>query len=756
MTIVVRAIAEAAAVDTLATPALAADVEQQPAAPPTRSDDSRARDWTRFAPLLLVAFAVGFGAWLLRAELRVLPFPNDVTLHAPMFRFAEQRMRSGHSPFDAWFPYVGLGSPLFVQYQSLPSILAGALGAVFGTWIFQWVGYLLIVTWPVSVYIGARLLGLDRWQAGAAALFSPMLANNTGYGFEWGSFVWMGHGLWSMLWALWTLPIALGLAWRAITRHERVALATFAVGLTCAFHFIAGYLVLLALAVFVLLHPPAIVRRLLRSAIVGVGGLVMFAFVFVPNLAELKYANVDSFSMGTFWVNSYGPGDVFGWLVRGEVFDHDRLPVVTLVVALGTIVCLARARRSEAARVPLGLLVLSLLLYSGRSVVGPVMNYLPGGQNILLHRYIIGVHFAGMLLAGIGAVWAWRFAVSAARSVPRLGRRNAFAIAIACTLAAAAMYPVLADRKHYADADRAFISGQIAADNPALRDITALIDIAKRRGDGRIYAGGVNSWGPFARVGLLPLYLLPVQQGADSIGLYERTQGLSTNIEPFFNDQEPAQYDLFNVKYVLVKSTQKPSIGAVALLARRGGYSLYEVATSGYLEVVDTTQPLAADRGDMAKVMAPYLRSRAVAQLRHPLVSFGGQATPVPSANSSDAYTGPPGAVEQSDANLHDGRFTGEVTASRPAWVMLKESYAPHWTATVDGKAVQPQMLAPSFVGVPVPAGTHRVVFAYEPSSSYSYLFALGALTLLGLVLAPWGWRRYGRRHPRTMNAPVT
>ena len=87
--------------------------------------------------------------------------------------------------------------------------------------------------------------------------------------------------------------------------------------------------------------------------------------------------------------------------------------------------------------------------------------------------------------------------------------------------------------------------------------------------------------------------------------------------------------------------------------------------------------------------------------------------------------------------SLDNGRFAGTVTASRPAWVMLKESYYPHWRATVDGKPVKTAMLAPSFVGVPVPAGTHQVVFQYHSESSYPALFALGALTLLGLIFGP-------------------
>jgi uncharacterized membrane protein YfhO len=80
---------------------------------------------------------------------------------------------------------------------------------------------------------------------------------------------------------------------------------------------------------------------------------------------------------------------------------------------------------------------------------------------------------------------------------------------------------------------------------------------------------------------------------------------------------------------------------------------------------------------------------------------------------------------------------------------MLKESYSPRWEATVDGKPVPTQMLAPSFVGVPVPAGTHLVVFKYHSRSSYPYLFALGVLALLVLALGPWAWRRYRARQIR-------
>jgi hypothetical protein len=40
-------------------------------------------------------------------------------------------------------------------------------------------------------------------------------------------------------------------------------------------------------------------------------------------------------------------------------------------------------------------------------------------------------------------------------------------------------------------------------------------------------------------------------------------------------------------------------------------------------------------------------------------------------------------------------------------------------------------------VGVDIPAGKHEVRFRYEPYSHYALLLAIGAFTLLGLVLVP-------------------
>jgi hypothetical protein len=315
------------------------------------------------------------------------------------------------------------------------------------------------------------------------------------------------------------------------------------------------------------------------------------------------------------------------------------------------------------------------------------------------------------------------------------------------------IWPVLVNRKRYGDSNTFFIKGQVVADHTYGADADALINIARQRNDGRIYAGSSTNWGTTMKVDQVPVYQLPAQLEADSIGFYLRVSSLSTDIEPYFNENDSAQYDLFNVKYVLAPSNRRPTVAATPI-ATRGGFTLWSVNTSGYLEVVDTTAAVRADRTNMAATFTPYIASPALAQLRVPLVSFDGKPTPPPSSSDTAPYTGPPGVVDWTNAALADGRVTGQVSASRPSWVMLKESYYPRWTASVDGKPVKTQMLAPSFVGVPVPAGTHLVVFKYRPRSSYPALFALGAFVLLGIAFGPMMWRRWNRRRKSAEAVP--
>ena len=122
-------------------------------------------------PWLMVGAAVVFNYWSLRAEAAPVAYLNDSSVHEQMVRFATDRIRAGHLPQTSWFPYLGLGSPQFLHYQSLGATVTGLAGVLLGPdRAFTWSLFLCLSLWPVSVYVGARAFRLGRWTAATAAL----------------------------------------------------------------------------------------------------------------------------------------------------------------------------------------------------------------------------------------------------------------------------------------------------------------------------------------------------------------------------------------------------------------------------------------------------------------------------------------------------------------------------------------------------------------------------------------------------------
>ena len=711
---------------------------------------------------LLVGAAVAWNLVSLRAVTFGVSYLDDSSVHEQMVRFATQRFRSGHLPLTSWFPFLGLGSPQFLHYQSLPAMLTGLLGLAVGPdAAFRWSLYLLLSLWPLSVYLAARLFGAGRPAAAASAAMSPFLVSVTGIGYEQHAYVWTGFGVWTQLWASMTLPLAWGLGWRAIHTGRHVLAAVALVSLTIALHFETGYLALIPLLLWPLVAGPRLFTRIRRAVVLLGGSLLAAAWVIVP-LVELRaWAATNEILHGTGLVNGYGAGSVLAWLVSGQLLDHGRLPVITLLLVIGLERACARCETDHNARALLVVFAACLLLSFGRATFGTLIDVIPGSDDLFFRRFMMGVQLAGLLLAGTGAAWcirtAWTALERAAVSRGLAWRRAiahtelaratiGLAVAVAVAVAVLALAPAWRQLDAYDHHNAAAIDAQRGADAIQGARLDRLIAVIKENGGGRVYAGTPSNWGTDFTVGAVPVFKYLDSRDVDEVGYTLRTASLMTDPEYFFDERNLGDYQLFAIRYLILPTGYPPPVPG-RLASRAGPYALWTISTAGYVDVGRIVGLVTADRTNIGRRSIAILRSRLPQNGDYLRVSFGrprGTDQTPPAEPRQQAAAG--NVVAETD-NLDHGEVTATVRMRQPGVVVLSASFDPGWTATVDGRPQPTQMVAPALVATTIPVGTHRVVFSYHGFDGYPLLFAS---TVLPFAPAAWLRRSRTRRASRT------
>jgi hypothetical protein len=145
----------------------------------------------------------------------------------------------------------------------------------------------------------------------------------------------------------------------------------------------------------------------------------------------------------------------------------------------------------------------------------------------------------------------------------------------------------------------------------------------------------------------------------------------------------------------------------------------------------------------------------AVDELRHPDLEPDGLLAPQRIAPLAvhvyRLHAAKPRVEASGSARVVEARFGANdvslvVQAAAPADVLIRDGWAPGWTARVDGKPA-PQRPAGRHRLVSVPAGRSRLDMAYRPPG------LAAALALSGLALAAVAWlARRGRRQAREMD----
>jgi hypothetical protein len=719
---------------------------------------------------LLLLFAVATNLYHLYPEVAIrVPLLNDGVLHRLAFERAVSALAAGQDPTDPWLAPVVLGYPLFHHYQHLPhvlpAILSFALHSLFDLpELFTWIRYLLLSLFPLSIYWSMRRFGFGRLTAALAGLVAPLLATDGLYGLDFASYVWRGYGMVTQLWGMLLLPPALAQGYTALRTGRGYFWAVLLLAATLLSHLVFGYMAFLSLgllALLPLLGPraqgngpgrvwPWIGRLALLLALV----VLVTAYFLVPFLLDSTYMN------RSVWEDQ-GKYDAYGWqwtlgaLVRGELFDFGRFPSLTLLAGAGLIVCLFRWRQDRY-RIPVVLALAWLLLYFGRPTWGVLLDLLPLSSDLHFHRLIAGVHLGGIMLMGIGLALPWRWALS---------REDPWRLLATALLTVALLYPVYRERGTYlGDNERMMVSSRdaFAAEEA---DLAALVETLQAAPPGRVYAGLGGNWGMDYKVGDIPVMALLQSAGFDMLGYLYHALSLNADIQVWFDESRPEQYNLFNVRYVVAPADRTfPEF--VQPLADFGRHRLYQVAVPpqaacGYLKLVGSDVALYGGKQEFYPAASHWLGSDLPRVGQHPAVFLKGtpqgyeQVYPLSQAQQViplTAFPSEPSRGRVVSQDVGSNAYAAEVEVERESFLMLKLTYHPNWRATVDSTETETVMLMPSYVGVKVAPGVHRVRFEYRPQPWRGFLGLLGLLLLALLALVEWrrealaGW--LGERAP--------
>jgi len=392
----------------------------------------------RIAAILLLFAAVCWGFYI------HLPTLNDGYLNAGddhvHVAFANElaRIWQGEGHFLGWSRLYAAGAPIFMLRP--PGFYTVAAATHFLTGLTVEESLKLVVLfgfclYPISVFLGGRLLGMGLGASLGAALLSPLAISLWGHSIDAYQFL----GVYKQELAILLFPLAVGSLWRLFKTGEYGLL--FAIVFPCMFithPYIAYCFALLApcmLLSLATLEPgwnwkATFVRTLLWSipalCLVGIW-LIPFAtspeaHVIDPFLSRRNYFDVivsttaetlrQLFLGGIFDTTRYsGPFGGSEWIVDAEWgwIRNDqfwRFPVITAFAVLGWIVVLVRCNSPLRAFLGLSFL-LSLVLFMGPDDF-PLIDYIPFAKQFQNIHSIFMLDWAAFMLGGFSIGWLFR------------------------------------------------------------------------------------------------------------------------------------------------------------------------------------------------------------------------------------------------------------------------------------------------------------------------------------------------------------
>src|SRR6185312_1343519 len=154
-------------------------------------------------------------------------------------------------------------------------------------------------------------------------------------------------------------------------------------------------------------------------------------------------------------------------------------------------------------------------------------------------------------------------------------------------------------------------------------DLDALTNTLHSLPPGRVYAGFAGGWGNSYRVGSVPMYSVLQNAGFDMVGYLYHSLSMNSDEQAWFNDQLEYEYNLFNVRYV-VAPVGHPFPSFVKPIGTFGSNELYQVNTTGYFDLVQTTVTLVGNNSQFYPPATSWLKGPEPALKQEPRLILAG------------------------------------------------------------------------------------------------------------------------------------
>jgi len=336
--------------------------------------------------------------------------------------------------------------------------------------------------------------------------------------------------------------------------------ATLLLAATMMSHLMFGYMAFITLGVLTLIQPARVPNlrslvdsmwpRWCRLVILDLLVLLVISYFLVPTFLDRTFLN-NSVFLDTVQYDSYGHSEVLQGVVKGNLFDFNRFPSLTILLALGFAVCLYRWRETRYL-MPVVIFVFWLILYFGRATWGPFIDVLPMSRFLHMHRFIAGVHLGGILLMAVAlaAPWSWAFS-----------RKKVWYPAAALVLTVLVLLPVYIERRSYLVENASLIDLTRQATVAEDADLTALFRTLEQLPPGRVYSGQqrgsvLPNWSDDYYVGNLGVDDLLHLEGLDMVGMVYHGFSLNSDVSINFDEQRRDHYNLYNARYVVTPEGQ--------------------------------------------------------------------------------------------------------------------------------------------------------------------------------------------------------